>query len=119
MYRVEKVEKHQYEDIHTLTLSKDESKITLEIPSILFEDLNIDPSKISEVEVLVSGEKPDLEPWDIVLRATVFGVKKEGDIETLCASAGGLQIRIRNPELRELVDKEKIYLAFKFKTRKT
>ncbi|RLE66249.1 MAG: hypothetical protein DRJ38_02245 [Thermoprotei archaeon] len=118
MYQIERIEKHQYEDIYTLSLSENKTKISVEIPAVLFEDLDIDPLKVSKAEVLVSGEKPDLELWDVVLRATVFDIKKEDDIETIYASAGGLQIRIRNPKSRELMKSEKIYIALKFKTRK-
>ncbi len=118
VYRVEKIEKHPYEDIYTIVFSKNGTKISAEIPSILFEELDVDPEKISEAEVLVSGEKPDLEPWDIVMRATVFEVRKEEEKEVIYASAGGLQIRVQNPESSTLAEKEKIYIAFKLKTRK-
>ena len=114
-YKVEKTEKHPFENIYTLLLSKNNKKISIEIPTMIFEDLGISAEKIDTVKLVVFKQKPDLEPWDLVLRAIVYKIKMTDTKEkTVYASAGGLQIRIFGEESETFSEDEYIYLALKF-----
>jgi len=114
-YKVEKTEKHPFENIYMLLLSKNNKKISIEIPTMIFEDLGISAEKIDTVKLVVFKQKPDLEPWDLVLRAIVYKIKMTDTKEkTVYASAGGLQIRIFGEESETFSEDEYIYLALKF-----
>ncbi len=99
-YRISRVERHGFEDVISLHLERDGVAISVEVPTVVLEELGAEELREGErVEVEVGSSRPELEEWDIVMRGRVFDVKEVEGERVLYASFGGLQFRLRAEDL--------------------